>query len=101
MSKPLPKHKPSSVHRPEQALAAQLLRELRLAAGVTQRDAAARVGLAQSALSGLETNERGLDYFVLRDLVLTYGGDWLAFVSELERRLHAGLASAESLLRKP
>ncbi|HEY4092686.1 MAG TPA: helix-turn-helix transcriptional regulator [Luteibacter sp.] len=93
------KPKPTSVHRPEQAVVAQLLRELRQAAGLTQRDAVKRVGLTQPALSGMETMERGLDLLVVRDLVQAYGGDWVAFIQELERRLASKPQPASSLIR--
>lgn len=90
------KPKPTSVHRPEQAVVAQLLRELRQAAGLTQRITVKRVGLTQPALSGMETMERGL---VVRDLVQAYGGDWVAFIQELERRLANKPQPASSLIR--
>lgn len=93
--------KPTSVHRPEQAVVAQLLRELRQAAGLTQRQAVESVGITQPALSGMETMERGLDFLVVRDLVLAYGGDWVAFVQELERRLAVKPTHAKALLRAP
>lgn len=92
------KTKPTSVHRPEQAVVAQLLRELRQAAGLTQRDAVKLVGLTQPALSGMETMERGLDLLVVRDLVLAYGADWVGFVAELERRLAAKPQPASKLI---
>ncbi|GLQ88582.1 helix-turn-helix domain-containing protein [Dyella flagellata] len=92
--------KPSSVHRPEHAVLAALLRELRLAAGLTQVEAATEIGLDQSSISDFETGDRGLELLVVRDLVHVYGGDWLAFVAELEARLSAGMKPASSLLRK-
>ena len=93
------KLKATSVHRPEQAVVAQLLRELRQATGLTQRDAVKLVGLTQPALSGMETSERGLDLLVVRDLVQAYGGDWVAFIQELERRLAAKPQPAAALLK--
>jgi transcriptional regulator with XRE-family HTH domain len=92
--------KPSSIHRPEHAVLAQLLRELRLAAGLTQTEAAERLGLTQTSISDFETSDRGLELLVVRDLVRIYGADWLGFVGELERRLLAKPKPASSLIRK-
>jgi len=92
--------KPSSTHRPENAVLASLLRELRLAAGMTQVQAADHLGLSQTSISDFETSDRGLELLVVRDLVRAYGGDWLAFMVELEKRITAGTKSASALLRK-
>jgi len=92
--------KPSSTHRPENAILALLLRELRLAAGMTQVQAAEHLGLSQTSISDFETNDRGLELLVVRDLVRAYGGDWLAFMSELEKRITAGTKPASALIRK-
>lgn len=92
--------KPSSTHRPEHAVVAGLLRELRIAAGFTQAQAAEALGMTQTSVSDLETGDRGLELLVVRDLVRIYGGDWRAVIDELERRLDAAPAPAASLLRK-
>ncbi len=92
--------KPSSTHRPENAVLALLLRELRLAAGMTQVQAADHLGLSQTSISDFETNDRGLELLVVRDLVHAYGGDWLAFMAELEKRLNAGTTPASALIKK-
>jgi transcriptional regulator with XRE-family HTH domain len=92
--------KPSSTHRPEHAVVAGLLRELRIAAGFTQAQAAEALGMTQTSVSDLETGDRGLELLIVRDLVRIYGGDWRAVVDELERRLDAAPAPAASLLRK-
>ncbi|MGY3231835.1 transcriptional regulator with XRE-family HTH domain [Luteibacter sp. HA06] len=92
--------KPSSTHRPEHAVLTGLLRELRLAAGMTQAQAAEALGLTQTSVSDLETGDRGLELLVVRDLVRIYRADWRAFVEELERRLDAGHKPAASLIRQ-
>ena len=79
---------------------ALLLRELRVAAGMTQVQAAEKLGLSQTSISDFETNDRGLELLVVRDLVRVYGGDWLAFMAELEKRLMAGTKPASALIRK-
>lgn len=94
-----PSPKPTSVHRPEHRVVAQLLRELRLAAGLTQAQAAVHVGVSQAAVSEMETATRGMDLLVVRDLVNAYGADWPAFVVELERRIAAGLTPASALIK--
>lgn len=91
--------KPTSMHRPEHGVLAALLRELRLAAGMTQGQAAEKLGLTQTSVSDFETSDRGLTLLVVRDLVHAYGADWLGFVAELERRLTAGTLPASALLK--
>ena len=93
--------KPTSVHRPEHRVVAQLLRELRLAAGLTQAQAAVHVGVSQAAVSEMETATRGMDLLVVRDLVNAYGADWPAFVVELDRRIAADLTPAAALIKGP
>lgn len=94
-----PSPKPTSVHRPEHRVVAQLLRELRLAAGLTQAQAAATVGITQAAVSEMETATRGMDLLVVRDLVNAYCADWPAFVVELDRRIAADLTPAAALIK--
>lgn len=97
-----PKPKPTSVHRPEHRVVAQLLRELRLAAGLTQAQAAAAVGITQAGISEMENASRGLDLLVVRDLALIYGADWHAVIVEIDRRIDAKLKPAATLMkRKP
>jgi transcriptional regulator with XRE-family HTH domain len=98
---PKAKPKPSSTHRPENMVLAQLLRELRLAAGLTQAQAAAALGITQTGISDIETSDRGLELLVVRDLVKVYGADWLAFVTELDRRIAADLTPAAALIKSP
>jgi hypothetical protein len=38
---------------------------------------------------------------VVRDLVKVYGADWLAFVTELDRRIAADLTPAAALIKSP
>lgn len=94
-----PKPKPTSVHRPEHRVVAQLLRELRLASGLTQAQAAAAVGITQAGVSEMENGARGLDLLVVRDLVNIYGADWPAVIVELDHRIAAGMTPAKALLK--
>lgn len=93
--------KPSSTHRPENAVLVGLLRELRSAAGLTQAQAAQALGISQTGISDFETGDRGLELLTVRDLVLSYGADWSEFIAELDRRLAAGPKPAASLIKKP
>jgi transcriptional regulator with XRE-family HTH domain len=70
-----------------------------VAGGVTQAQAAKALGLTQTGISDIETNDRGLELIVVRDLVLAYGGDWLEFVAELEPRLATKPKPASALIR--
>lgn len=97
MSRPRPKT--SSTHRPENAVLTGLLRELRLAAGLTQAQAGEAIGLTQTGISDFETGDRGLELLTVRDLVGAYGADWQAFVAELDRRLTTDHQPAAKLIR--
>jgi predicted transcriptional regulator len=71
----------ASKMRPD--MLASLARVIVVAGGVTQAQAAKALGLTQTGISDIETNDRGLELIVVRDLVMAYGGDWLEFVAEL------------------
>lgn len=92
--------KPSSTHRPENAVLVGLLRELRSAAGMTQTQAAQALGISQTGISDFETGDRGLELLTARDLVRAYGADWAEFIAELDRRLEQGHRPAASLIRR-
>lgn len=51
----------------------ELLRRAREESGVTQQEAAQRIGLSQSAISRFEQGERGLDLAELRVILRAYG----------------------------
>jgi hypothetical protein len=68
---------------------------------MTQSQAAEAIGITQTGIGDFETSDRGLELLVVRDLVRVYGGDWLAFMAELEKRFKAGTQPASTLLRKP
>jgi hypothetical protein len=61
---------------------------------MTQSQAAEAIGITQTGISDFETSDRGLELLVVRDLVRVYGGDWLAFMAELEKRFKAGTQPA-------
>ena len=61
----------------------QLIRSVRLRAGLTQQDVAARLGLPQSYISKCESGERRVDVIELNDICRACGTDLLSFVQEL------------------
>lgn len=78
-----------TVHTREYAVLLQLLRETRLAAGVTQVELAGRIGEAQSHYSKMERGEVRLDLIQVRTVCQALGTALPAFVTELEKRLAA------------
>jgi transcriptional regulator with XRE-family HTH domain len=79
-----------SVHTREYAVLLELLRETRLAAGVTQVELAERIGESQWHLSKMERGEVRLDLIQVRTICQALGTPLPAFVAELEKRLVAG-----------
>jgi transcriptional regulator with XRE-family HTH domain len=79
-----------SVHTREYAVLLDLLREMRLAAGVTQVQLAERISETQSHLSKLERGEIRLDLIQVRTICQALGTPLPAFAVELEKRLVAG-----------
>ena len=65
----------------------ELLRDLRLAAGLRQEDVAERLKTPQSFVSKYESGERRLDILELRPLCQLFGLTLGEFVSRLEERL--------------
>lgn len=69
----------------EQKLLQDLLRQLRIEAGLTQIDLARRLGEPQSYISKYESGERRLDFLEVRHLCANLG----VSVSEFTKRLEA------------
>lgn len=78
---------PKSIHRPEYDALRELIRELRLARGLTQTAISDQLGRTQSFLSDIERGVRRIDALELRDLCLLLGTDLPHFIRELEQRL--------------
>lgn len=78
---------PKTIYRPEYAILIELVREMRLRAGLTQTDVSAPLGIPQSNLSDIERGTRRLDLIELRDLAGICGSSLPEFVAELEARL--------------
>jgi len=93
--------KVTSIYRPEHAVLIGLLRDLRIKAGLTQSDVGARLGVAQTAISDIETNERRADYLLVHDLCKIYDIAMVDFVAEFAQRLQAGAKGGrKTLVRK-
>ncbi|CQD22338.1 anaerobic benzoate catabolism transcriptional regulator [Mycobacterium europaeum] len=62
----------------------ELLRQLRVEAGLTQVDVAKRLGVPQSFISKYESGERRLDVIELRHVAEAIGTNLAAVVSRLD-----------------
>ncbi|WP_313424917.1 helix-turn-helix domain-containing protein [Stenotrophomonas rhizophila] len=78
---------PKTIYRPEYAVLVELVREMRLEAGLTQTDVSSQLGVTQSHLSDVERGTRRLDLIELRDLADVCGVTLGNVVSEFEARL--------------
>jgi transcriptional regulator with XRE-family HTH domain len=64
-----------------------LLRELRLEAGLTQTELAARIEKDQTLVSKFESGERRLDILEIREICLVLGITFEEFARRLEKAL--------------
>jgi len=76
-----------SIHRPEHAALAALLRDLRLKREMTQVEVCSALGVPQSFLSDVEAGQRRLDLVQLRDLCQVLGISLGRLVSQFEKRI--------------
>ncbi|MBB4128680.1 transcriptional regulator with XRE-family HTH domain [Xanthomonas translucens] len=76
-----------SIHKKDYAILLGQLRELRLAAGLTQVDLSAALGRPQSYVSDVERGERRMDLLQLRDFCNACGTSLTSFVADFEREL--------------
>ncbi|MBN6152785.1 helix-turn-helix transcriptional regulator [Xanthomonas sp. AmX2] len=76
-----------SIHKKEYAILLRQLRELRLAAGLTQVGLSNALGRPQSYVSDVERGERRMDLLQLRDFCNACGSTLTEFVAEFEREL--------------
>lgn len=67
-----------------------LLRQKRMAKGVTQEQLAFRLGVKQGLISKIETHERRLDVIELREICNALGISFSDFIQELEILLTEG-----------
>jgi transcriptional regulator with XRE-family HTH domain len=73
-----------SIYTPAQKRLCALLRETRIAAGLTQEQLAERLGRPQSFVSKIESRERRLDLVVLREVDEALGVGLVAFVRRFD-----------------
>lgn len=78
---------PKSIHRPEYDILREKLRNMRLAAGLTQAQMSAQLRRPQAYISNIERGVRRIDVLELRDLCALAGVDWLRFARDLEAAL--------------
>ncbi|MDY0953675.1 helix-turn-helix transcriptional regulator [Stenotrophomonas rhizophila] len=78
---------PKTIYRPEYAVLVELVREMRLKAGLTQTEVSNELGVTQSHLSDVETGTRRLDLIELRDLASVCRVPLKDVVNEFEVRL--------------
>jgi len=76
-----------SIYTEEYAVLLELLREARVAAGLTQVELAARLGQSQSFVTKAEGGDRRLDVIQFRTICRTLGTSFPAFAAKLEERL--------------
>ena len=79
-----------TIYSRESRLLHQLLKEIRVARGLTQEDVARRIRMRQSDLSKVETGVRRLDFVELRHWLIALDFDMQTFVDEFEARLPVG-----------
>lgn len=77
--------------RREREVLRNLLRDMRIEAGLRQEDVAVRLGLPQSFVSKYESGERRLDVLELRRVCLAIGATLPLVVDRLENALRRGL----------
>lgn len=82
-----------TIHRAEYGVLRSLLREKRVASGLTQVDVSLRIGRSQSFVSDVERGVRRVDLLELRDLCGLFDIRLASFCEELERRMAAATAS--------
>src|SRR5437762_12231653 len=76
-----------SIFTPEQEALQRVLRQLRLGAGLRQRDLATRLKEPQSFVSKYESGERRLDLIELRQICQAVGVTILELVKRFEEQL--------------
>ena len=71
----------------ERRILLELLKEIRLNAGLRQVDLAQKIGVSQSRISKYEVGERRLDFLEMREICRALGLSLSEFIQLLENRL--------------
>ncbi len=84
-----------TLHRPETQLLIELLRDTRVAAGLTQAQLSEQLGRGQSFASDVERGQRRLDLVQLRDWCEIVGSTLPKLVRDFEQRIEAASKPAK------
>ena len=76
-----------TIYSRENRLVLKLLKDIRVARGLTQAELAKRTRMLQSDVSKVETGVRRVDFVELRHWLIALDLDMAAFVTEFEARL--------------
>jgi transcriptional regulator with XRE-family HTH domain len=79
-----------SIYRKEYKYFVQVLVDFRTKAGVLQTDLARKLKVHQSYISKIETGQRKVDIFELREICSHLNTNLVEFVKALERRIKSG-----------
>lgn len=90
-----------SIYRDEYSAFLRLLRECRIAAGLTQADCSAALSRPQSFMSDVERGVRRLDVVQLRDLCGVLKTNLVTFVTRLEKEIAVQASDAPRRRRAP
>jgi transcriptional regulator with XRE-family HTH domain len=91
---------PKTIYRDEYVTFLRLLREYRLAAGLTQAQCSSAMGRPQSFVSDVERGTRRLDIVQLRDLCAVLRTNLGDFIAKFEEQLPSTSKRAEHLRTK-
>lgn len=89
-----------TIHRGEYNVIRDLLREKRVACGLTQVEVSQRMGRSQSFVSDVERGTRRVDLLELRDLCDLFGIRLTGFCEEFERRAAAVAPSGKRPMKQ-
>jgi transcriptional regulator with XRE-family HTH domain len=84
-------HRPSRAER--QRAIGQILKALRMEAGLRQVDVASRLGVPQSLISKVEAGERTADVFEVLDVCHAIGVPVADFLDRLQRAANDGIGT--------
>lgn len=76
-----------TIHRKEYSALIEVVRDARLAAGLTQAQVSNKLGRSQSFISDVETGKRRLDLVELRDIAELTGQSLPKLVANFEKRI--------------
>ena len=90
-----------SLHRPENLILIELLRDLRVRENLRQTELAERLGVNQNFVSNVEQGIRRLDVVELRDYAVALGSTFSALTSLWEVQLKEGQRKPRKRQRAP